>query len=66
MVKGFQQKEGVNYNEISSLVVKITTLKIILNIEASENLYLGQLDVKTTFLYGDIDEDLYMTRLEDF
>ncbi|KAD5961972.1 hypothetical protein E3N88_13445 [Mikania micrantha] len=60
VVKGFQQKEGVDYNEIFSPVVKMTTIRLVLSIVASENLHLEQLDVKTAFLHGDLDEDIYM------
>ncbi|KAD4889452.1 hypothetical protein E3N88_21525 [Mikania micrantha] len=66
MVKGFQQKEGVDYNEIFSPVVKMTTIRLVLSIVASENLHLEQLDVKTAFLHGDLDEDIYMVQPEGF
>ena len=33
---------------------------------AAENLHLEQLDVKTSFLYGDLEEDFYMIQLEGF
>ncbi|GJV43321.1 retrovirus-related pol polyprotein from transposon TNT 1-94 [Tanacetum coccineum] len=62
VVKGFQQKQRVDYNEIFSPVVKMTTIRLVLSIVATENLHLEQLDVKTTFLHGDLDEDIYMTQ----
>nr|GEW34230.1 zinc finger, CCHC-type [Tanacetum cinerariifolium] len=40
--------------------------RLILSIVASDDLHLEQLDVKTTFLHGDLDEDIYMTQLEGF
>ncbi|WVZ00646.1 hypothetical protein V8G54_026715 [Vigna mungo] len=66
VVKGFQQKEGVDYTEIFALVVKLNTIKSVLSIVASEGLYLEQLDVKTAFLHGDLDEEIYMHQPEGF
>ncbi|RVW47729.1 Retrovirus-related Pol polyprotein from transposon TNT 1-94 [Vitis vinifera] len=60
VVKGFQQKEGIDYTEIFSPVVKMSTIRLVLGMVAAENLHLEQLDVKTTFLHGDLEEDLYM------
>ena len=60
VVKGFQQKEGIDYTEIFSPVVKMSTIRLVLRMVAAENLYLEQLDVKTAFLHGDLEEDIYM------
>ena len=54
VAKGFRQEYGVDFDEFFSLVVKITTLHFMLGIVATENLELIQLDVKTTFLHGDL------------
>ncbi|RVW84227.1 Retrovirus-related Pol polyprotein from transposon TNT 1-94 [Vitis vinifera] len=64
VVKGFQKKEGIDYTEIFSPVVKMSTIRLVLGMVAAENLHLEQLDVKTTFLHGDLEEDLYMIQLE--
>ena len=66
MVKGFAQKKGINYDEIFSPVVKMTSIRAILSIVATENLFLEQMDVKTAFLHGDLEEDIYMHQLEGF
>ncbi|GJW67995.1 putative RNA-directed DNA polymerase [Tanacetum coccineum] len=66
VVKGFQQKQEVEYNEIFSPVLKMTTIRLVLSIVAVENLHLEQLDVKTAFLHGDLDKDIYMTQPEGF
>ena len=66
VVKGFQQKEGIDYIEIFSPVVKMSIIRLVLGMMVAENLHLEQLDVKTTFLYGDLEEDLYMIQPERF
>jgi len=66
VVKGFQQKEGIEFDGIFSPVVKMTTIRLVLSIVAAEGLHLEQLDVKTAFLHGDLEEDIYMTQPEGF
>ena len=66
VVKGFQQKQGIDYSEIFSPVVKITTIRLVLAMVATEDLFLEQLDVKTAFLHGDLEEDIYMYQPEGF
>ena len=46
--------------------MKLTTIRVVLGIVAVENLHLEQLDVKTTFLHGDLEEDIYMQQPEGF
>ncbi|RVW51035.1 Retrovirus-related Pol polyprotein from transposon TNT 1-94 [Vitis vinifera] len=59
-------KEGIDYTEIFSPVVKMSIIRLVLGMVAAENLHLEQLDVKTTFLHGDLEEDLYMNQPEGF
>ena len=66
VVKGFQQKKGIDYLEIFSPIVKMSTIKLVLRMVAIENLHLEQLDVKTAFLHGDLQEDIYMSQPEGF
>ncbi|RVW22775.1 Retrovirus-related Pol polyprotein from transposon TNT 1-94 [Vitis vinifera] len=66
VVNGFQQKEGIDYTEIFSPVVKMSTIRLVLGMVAAKNLHLEQLDVKTTFLHGDLEKDLYMIQPEGF
>jgi hypothetical protein len=60
VVKGFPRKKGIDFDEIFSLVVKMTSIRTILSLVVVEGLHLEQLDVKTTFLHGDLEEEIYM------
>ena len=53
-MKEFRQEYDVDFDEIFSTVVKMTTLRFMLGVVASENLELIMLDVKQTFLHGDL------------
>ena len=61
VAKGYSQREGVDYNKIFSPVIKHTSIRIILAMVARYNLELEQLNVKMTFLHGDLEEDIYMS-----
>ncbi|KAH9669164.1 Integrase catalytic domain-containing protein [Citrus sinensis] len=63
VAKGFAQKEGIDYNEVFSPIVKHTSIHILLALVAKYELELAQLDVKTMFLHGDLEEEIYMTQL---
>ena len=60
IAKSFRQQQGVDFEEIFSHVVKMTTLCCFLALAAKEDMELVQMDVKTMFLYGDLHEDIYM------
>ena len=66
VVKGFQQREGIDFDEIFSPVVKHTTIRVVLGLVEAEGLYLEQLDVKTAFLHGDLKEVIYMQQPQGF
>ena len=56
----YMQKKGFDFYEIFALVVKMTSIRTVLSIVANMNLEIEQLDVKTTFLHGELDEEIYM------
>ncbi|PKA45690.1 Retrovirus-related Pol polyprotein from transposon TNT 1-94 [Apostasia shenzhenica] len=66
VAKGFSQKEGIDFNEIFSLVVKHCSIRTLLAMVAMWELELEQLDVKTTFLHDNLDEEIYMVQSEIF
>ena len=66
VAKGLKQEHGVNYNEIFSPIVKMTTLWLVLGVVATEDLGLEKLDIKMTFLHGDLEEYIYMSQPASF
>jgi hypothetical protein len=60
MTKGFTQREGIDYNETFSPVSSKDTFRIIMILVAHYELELHRMDVKTTFLNGDLYENVYM------
>ena len=65
-MKRFAQKKGIDFDEIFSPVVKMTSIRTILSLVAAEDLHLEQLDVKTTFLHGDLEEEIYMQQPQGY
>ena len=66
MDKGFTQKEGVDYSEVYSLVVRHSSIRVLLSLVNQEDMWLEQLDVKTTFLHGNLEKKIYMDQPEQY
>ncbi|WVZ02051.1 hypothetical protein V8G54_022857 [Vigna mungo] len=66
VAKGFTQIEGVDYHEIFAPVVKHCSVRVLMAIVAHCNLHLEQLDVRTAFLHGDLEETIYMKQPDGF
>ena len=60
VAKGYSQVEGIDFHEIFSPVVKLVSICTVLALTVLLNLELEQLDVKKTFLHGDLNEEIYM------
>jgi len=66
VARGFIQKEGIDFNEVFSPVVKHRSIKILMAMVVEFDLVLEQMDVKTTFLYGKLDEVILMKKPKGF
>nr|GEU83500.1 zinc finger, CCHC-type [Tanacetum cinerariifolium] len=64
VIQGFRQKEGIDYFDTYAPVSCITTIRLLLALEAIHNLVIHQMDGKTAFLNGDLDEEVYMKQPE--
>ncbi|MBW0530485.1 hypothetical protein O181_070200 [Austropuccinia psidii MF-1] len=61
-VRGFHQREGLNYGDISSPTGRLTSLKLLLTLCHINKFPIEQMDVKCAFLNGKLDKDLYIKR----
>ena len=66
VVKGFRQKEGLDYFDTYSSVTRITSIRLLIALAAVYDLQIHQMDVKTTFLNGELEEEIYMEQPEGF
>ena len=66
VVKGYRQKEGLDYFDTYSLVTRITSIRMLIALAAVHDLKIHQMDVKTAFLNGELEEEIYMKQPEGF
>jgi transposase InsO family protein len=60
VARGFEQIHGIDYNETFAPVVRLNSIRIIFSIAVQFNMQIHQMDVKTAFLNGYLDEDIYI------
>ena len=66
LARGFSQKEGIDYEETFSPVARYTSFRTIIALATKMKWKLHQMDVKTTFLNGVIEEELYIEQPQGF
>jgi hypothetical protein len=66
VAKEFTQKKGDDYFDTYSPVARLITIRVLIALAVSHDLLIHQMDVKTSFLNGELDEEIYMKQLEGF
>ena len=66
VARGFTKKEGIDCDETFAPVARYTTIRTIISLAAMFGWKLHQMDVKTAFLNGEIEEEVYIEKLEGF
>ncbi|GKA24642.1 retrovirus-related pol polyprotein from transposon TNT 1-94 [Tanacetum coccineum] len=66
VIRGFDQKEGVDYKHTFSPVAKAATVRVLIAIATAKGWPLHQLDINNAFLHGFVDEEIYMKPPEGY
>ena len=66
VAKDYNQRQGVDFDKTFSLIAMLKPIRILLAFVAYYDYEMWQMDVKSTFLNGDLVEDVYMTQVEGF
>jgi hypothetical protein len=66
VAKGFSQVEGLDYDQVFSPVIRFETVRLILAMAALKNWHMTGFNVRNTYLYGELDEEIYMEQPEGF
>ena len=66
VVKGYSQRHGIDFDEVFAPVVRFESIRVLIAMAAQEGWTLHHLDVKSAFLNGEVEEELYVKQPEDF
>jgi len=66
VAKGFSQVESLDFDELFSPVICYETVQLLSAVAALEDLDIQSIDIKTAYLYGDLDKEIYMEQPEGF
>ena len=66
MAKGFSRKEGIDYEETFAPIARYSSIRTIISIAAEMGWHVHQMDIKTAFLNGVIEEEVYIEQPEGF
>jgi hypothetical protein len=60
LAHGFSQKDGIDYNEIFSPISRYTSIRVIISLDLVFYWKFHQMDVKTSFLNGEVEQEFYI------
>ena len=60
VAKGYTQVNGLDYNETYAPVTRLETIRLLFGLAVEKDWEIRQIDVKTAYLHGDLDEEIYM------
>jgi hypothetical protein len=66
VANGYTQEKGEDFFDTYSPILRLTTIHVLLSLAVSHGLFIHQMDVKTTFVNGDLEEEIYMTQPHRF
>ncbi|GJW59677.1 zinc finger, CCHC-type containing protein [Tanacetum coccineum] len=66
VIQDFRQKSGIDYFDTYALVARINTIRLLIAMASIHNVIIYQMDVKTTFLNGELEEEVYMNQPQGF
>ncbi|GKA37424.1 putative ribonuclease H-like domain-containing protein [Tanacetum coccineum] len=66
VAQGYTQEEGIDYNEVFALVARIETIRLFLAYASFKDFVVYQMDVKSAFLYGKIEYEVYVCQPPGF
>jgi len=65
VARGFSQREGIDDEQTFALTTRYTTIRYLISLATTMAWNIHQMDVKTTFLNGTIDEEVYIEKQKD-
>ena len=66
VAKGFSQTAGVDYEEVFAPIARLDSLRLLLSLAANFDMEPHHIDIKSAYLNGDLDEEIYMDQLKGF
>ena len=66
VAKGYKQSKDVNYFDTFTPMTRIASIKVLITLASIHNLVIHQMDVKTAFLNGNMEEEIYMEQPEGY